>query len=93
LETLPSDSGEGVSAVACDPSDGSVWIGLAAGGVMRLRGGALETVDTTGLPAFTRHPVQSIQIDRWSSPRIVYFAFVASSDGTVGGGVGAYDGG
>ena len=86
-----------VSAVACDPSDGSLWIGLAqAGGVMRYKNGGFERVDTTGLPAFATHPPQSIQIDRWSTPRIVYFAFMPYHDGsgaiTIGGGVATYDG-
>ena len=81
---------DGVSAVACDPSDGSVWVGLAKGGVTRLRNGALEPVDATGLPAFASHPVQSIQINRWSVPRVVYFAFVETGQGA--GGVASYDG-
>jgi hypothetical protein len=80
----------GISAVACDPSDASVWIGLVHGGVTRLRDGAFEPVDATGLPAFASHPVQSIQIDRWSSPRIVYFAFLATDAGA--GGVASYEG-
>jgi ligand-binding sensor domain-containing protein len=86
----------GVSAVACDPSDGSVWIGRATGGILRLRDGAFETVDGAGGPDFASHPVQSIQIDRWSSPRVVYFAFTATRDAAgvvvASGGVGAYDG-
>ncbi len=88
----------GVSAVACDPSDGSVWIGLAqTGGVLRYRGGKFERAfDPAGLPEFASHPPQSIQIDRWSSPRVVYFAFVPYHDNTsaitVGGGVAAYAG-
>ena len=86
-----------VSAVACDPSDGSVWMGLGqAGGIMRYRNGQFERVDTTGLPAFATHPPQSIQIDRWSNPRIVYFAFMPYHDNsgaiTLGGGVAAYAG-
>jgi hypothetical protein len=89
--------GDTVTAVACDPSDGSVWIAPTGGGVARLRGGVVERVDTSGLPDFANHLVQSIQIDRWSSPRIVYFAFTAGTDDVTGrvtrpGGVGAYDG-
>jgi hypothetical protein len=88
--------GEGVSAVACDPADGSLWIGLAAGGVVRLRDGAFQPVDTTGVPAFAAQPVLSIQIDRWATPRVLYFAFGAAKDGAgatvAGGGVAAYDG-
>jgi chitodextrinase len=89
---------DGVSAVACDPSDGSVWIGLAqVGGVLRYRGGVFERAyDPAGLPAFASHPPRSIQIDRWSSPRVVYFALTPDQDETgaitSGGGVAAYDG-
>jgi hypothetical protein len=86
---------ESVSAVACDPADSSLWIGLGVGGVMRLRNGKFEAVDTTGLP-FASNRVQSIQIDRWSPTRIVYFAFAPLTDGNgaivQGGGVGAYAG-
>jgi hypothetical protein len=84
----------GVAAVACDPTDASVWIGLAGGGVLRLRDGAFERLDTTGLPAFTANPVQSIQVDRWSPVRTVWFAFApaGAGPGRAGGGVGAYDG-
>jgi hypothetical protein len=67
-----------------------------AGGIMRYRNGQFERVDTTGLPAFATHPPQSIQIDRWSNPRIVYFAFMPYHDNsgaiTLGGGVAAYAG-
>lgn len=88
--------GNAVSAVACDPSDGSLWIGLRRGGIMRLRDGAFELAGAPAEVAFARQPVQSIQIDRWSSPRVVYFAFRATKDarGVVvqGGGVAAYDG-
>ncbi len=84
-----------VSVVACDPTDASLWIGLGAGGVMRLRSGGWERLDTSGLPAFTQNPVQSIQIDRWSATRTVYFAFSPITDDSgrlQGGGVGAYAG-
>jgi hypothetical protein len=90
------DPAAGVSAVACDPTDGSVWIGLAAGGILRLRAGTFERLETAGLPAFTRNPVQSIQLDPWSATRTVWFAFAPVTDGDgrilAGGGVGAYDG-
>jgi len=94
---LPSpDLGDSVKAVACDPSDGSVWIGLGFGGLIRLKNGAFIAIPTAGLPAFTNQPVKSIQIDRWSSPRVVYVAYEASvkPDGTVvrSGGLGVYDG-
>ncbi len=81
---------DGVSAVACDPADSSVWIGLAKGGVLRLRNGAIERAPTGGVPAFATHLVQSIQIDAWSSPRVVYFAFVETDAGA--GGVASYEG-
>ncbi len=92
----PGLHGDSVSAVACDPLDHSVWIGLGWGGVMRYQGGRFTTLDPQGLPDFVRQPVQSIQIDRWSNPRIVYFAFIPSKDASGntlrGGGVGSYDG-
>lgn len=93
---LPANAGAGVSAVACDPADGSVWIGLQQGGVTRLRGGVFEPMDATGLPAYARHPVANIQMDRWSSPRVVYFAFAPLTDASgqvvEAGGVGAFHG-
>jgi hypothetical protein len=89
--------GNAVLAVACDWSDNSVWIGLGSGGLMRLANGAFSEADTTGLPDFTTQPVKSIQIDRWTAPRTVYFAYEASVDDKTGhvkrsGGVAAYDG-
>ncbi len=83
-------TGPGVSAVACDPLDASLWIGLAAGGVLRLRGGVFEPVGDPGMPGFAGHPVPSIQIDRWADRRIVYFAFQPTASGA--GGVASYDG-
>jgi hypothetical protein len=65
---------------------------------MRLKNGAFIQLDPddTSLPAFTHQPVRSIQIDAWSSPRIVYFAFEPSKDAsgnvTRPGGVAAYQG-
>ncbi len=94
----PGLHGDSVLAVACDPSDSSLWIGLGWGGAMRLKGGAFTQLDPldTSLPAFTHQPVRSIQIDAWSSPRIVYFAFEPSKDAdgnvTRPGGVAAYQG-
>jgi hypothetical protein len=87
-------------SVACDPSDGSIWAGSAFdGGIWRLKGGAWTTLPAAA-PAFAlTGPVRSIQIDRWASPRIVYFAHQAVSrraaDGTITtapGGVSAYSG-
>jgi hypothetical protein len=106
---LPRPELGGVTAVACDPSDGSLWIGrgwrdwsvttdfaIVGGGLMRYRSGSFETIDTTGLPEFANHPVQSIQIDRWSTPRVLYFAFHPTVDSTgkitAAGGVASYDG-
>jgi hypothetical protein len=92
-----SSYGTSVTAVACDPSDASVWIGLGAGGVVRLRGGTFERVSVPGAPAFAGQPLASIQVDRWSpGPRTLYFAFDATRDAVGrllrGGGVAAYDG-
>jgi hypothetical protein len=87
-----------VKAVACDPSDGSLWIGLGWGGLMRLKNGqfTLPLPPGSGAPDFTGRPAKSIQIDRWSSPRVVYVAFEprVEADGTVShpGGVASYDG-
>ncbi len=92
----PAAHGNNAYAVACDPLDGSLWIGLGWGGVMRYRDGRFTELDPAGLPAFVRQPVLSIQIDRWTSPRTVYFAFIPSKDASgrivAGGGVAAYDG-
>jgi hypothetical protein len=92
----PGRHGDNVYAVACDPSDHSVWIGLGWGGVMRYRNGQFTLLDPAGLPAFVSQPVRSIQIDRWSTPRRVYFAFIPSKDanGAVlkAGGVAEYAG-
>jgi hypothetical protein len=89
--------GSSVSAVACDPADASVWIGLGAGGVVRLKGAAFERVSVAGAPAFAGQPLASIQVDRWSGgSRVLYFAFAPTKDdaGRVvrAGGVAAYDG-
>jgi hypothetical protein len=93
----PATHGNNAYAVACDPTDGSVWVGLGWGGVMRYRNGAFTALDPNapGMPAVVRQPVRSIQIDRWASPRIVYFAFMPSTDASgkaVPGGVAAYAG-
>jgi hypothetical protein len=93
-------AGGGLFAVACDPSDNSVWVGSAFdGGIWRLKDGAWSTAPA-GAPAFAaRGPVRSIQIDRWTSPRIVYFSHLPhlarQADGTdavVPGGLTAYAG-
>jgi hypothetical protein len=87
---LPPGLGNSASAVACDPSDGSVWVGFGWGGFGRYDGG-WWIVDDAGAPAFAwQNPVHNIQIDRWASPRIVYLAHAASR--LSPGGVTRYDG-
>lgn len=93
----PLPNHEGALSVACDWSDGSLWIGVASGGVLRRRGGTFESIAVEGAPAFASQPVKNIQIDRWSDGgRVVYFAFGAVKDAngliTAPGGVAAYDG-
>jgi hypothetical protein len=86
--------GDGLFAVACDPSDNSVWVGSAFdGGIWRLKDGAW-TSPPPGAPAFTKHPVRSIQIDRWASPRIVYFSHLPQRTpaAVLPGGLTAYAG-
>jgi hypothetical protein len=96
----PNAHGDNVYALACDPTDSSLWIGLGWGGVMRLKDGNFTPLDPNDqqLPAFTHQPVRSIQIDPGSAtrPRTVYFAFMPSKDAggniTQGGGVASYNG-
>ena len=92
----PASNGRGAWSVACDPSDGSVWVGLFWGGILRLRDGTWSKALPDGAPAFALRPVRSIQIDAWSSPRVVYFAHPARRDAagnvTAQGGVSAYSG-
>lgn len=87
--SLPPDLGDSASAVACDPSDGSVWVGFNWGGFGRWNG-SWWTLEAVSPPASARGPVRNIQIDRWASPRIVYFAHAESQLGP--GGVTAYRG-
>jgi hypothetical protein len=89
------DGNDSVRAVACDPTDGSLWIGRGAGGVMRLKDGKFTTIDPTGLPEVAKQAVASIQIDHFTTPRTVYFAFAPSGGAgkiTAAGAVAAYDG-
>jgi ribosome modulation factor len=87
---LPSGLGNSASAVACDPSDGSVWVGFGWGGFGRYDG-SWHVPDGTKAPRFASSaPVANIQIDRWASPRIVYIAQQASRQGP--GGVTVYRG-
>jgi hypothetical protein len=82
--SLPPGLGNSASAVACDPSDGSVWVGFGWGGFGRWNGG-WWTVEQASPPAFAlQAPVRSIQIDRRASPRIVYVAQAASRLGPGG---------
>jgi hypothetical protein len=87
---LPPNLGNSALAVACDPSDDSVWVGFGWGGFGRYRDGGWWTVGTDAPRFAWQNPVRSIQIDRWSSPRVVYFAHTTSRFGP--GGVTAYDG-
>ena len=87
---LPSGTGNSASAVACDPSDGSVWVGFGWGGFGRWNGG-WWTIGQESPPSYAElAPTRSIQIDRWASPRIVYVAQAASRLGA--GGVTVYQG-
>ncbi|MHB1843545.1 MAG: hypothetical protein ACYCWW_01750 [Deltaproteobacteria bacterium] len=90
---LPPGYGNSVYALACDPTDHSVWVGLGWGGIARLHpdGSFSFMPQNLTAPAFTQQAVRSIQIDSWASPRIVYFAHLATAGGP-GGGVTAYDG-
>jgi hypothetical protein len=87
---LPPGLGNSATAVACDPSDGSVWVGFGWGGFGRWNG-TWWTMTAANPPAFAlTAPVRSIQIDRWASPRIVFFAQAASRFGP--GGLTVYSG-
>ncbi|HEX9050069.1 MAG TPA: hypothetical protein VF841_05995 [Anaeromyxobacter sp.] len=89
--SLPPGLGNDASAVACDPSDGSVWVGFGWGGFGRLRPDGSWWLPDARTPAFAlQGPVGNIQIDRWASPRIVYVAHVASRLGP--GGLTVYQG-
>jgi hypothetical protein len=88
---LPDGVGNSAWSVACDV-DGSVWVGLGWGGFLRRFPNGGWEMAPLGAPAFvSRTPVRNIQIDRSASPRIVYFAHVATARGDAGG-VTAYRG-
>ncbi len=87
---LPAGLGNNASAVACDPSDGSVWVGFGWGGFGRWNGSWSIVPEQPGAPFATRAPVRNIQIDRWATPRIVYVAHAAWRDGK--GGLSVYAG-
>ncbi len=84
---LPAGFGDSASAVACDPSDDSVWVGLGYGGFARWANGWQDVFPPPGAgwPGFASNPVTRIQIDRWSSPRVVYLTHVASRKLGAGG--------
>jgi hypothetical protein len=102
--SLPAGFANRVFAVACDP-DGTVWVGSDFAGILRHdpRDGSWRhgtSLFPEGVPELAwNSPVRSIQIDRWSSPRVVYFAHhdwrKRQPDGTFAvqpGGVSAYSG-
>jgi hypothetical protein len=69
---------DAIFAVACDPSDGSVWVGLAwtnnVSQILRLKNGAWSMVPQTAPEFAKKGPVRSIQIDTSTTPRTVWFA-------------------
>jgi hypothetical protein len=83
---LPAGTGDGATAIACDPADGSVWVGFAWGGFGRWNGVWDPRFSApTDAPSFTSNPVRSIQIDRWTAPRAVYLAHEQSPRHGPGG--------
>lgn len=90
---LPNGYGNAAGAIACDPADGSVWVGFAFGGFARWKDGAWDprAFVPQNAPQFATNPVVNIQIDRWSTPRVVYFAHEPSAKFGPGG-VTAYTG-
>ena len=89
--SLPDGLGNSASAVACDPTDGSVWVGFGWGGFGRWNGSSWWTLATESPPDFAaKAPVRAIQIDRYASPRIVWFALAQNKFGP--GGLVSYDG-
>jgi hypothetical protein len=87
---LPAGLGNSAYAVACDPTDGSIWVGFGWGGFGRYDGRWQFAPSAAEAPFASRNPVRSIQIDRSASPRIVYFAHAATK--TAPGGLTAYAG-
>jgi hypothetical protein len=75
-----------VYAVACDPVDGSVWVGFGFGGVGRYADGAWTYPLPPSAPLFAQqNPVGSIQVDAFGDERIVYFSHMATWKGASGG--------
>jgi hypothetical protein len=92
LSTELADKKGYVGAVAADPLDDSVWVGLRwGGGVSRVRGGTVVNYGSGVIPdALIWVPVQDVQVDRSSSPRRVLFAFQGTD--TAPGSIGIYTG-
>ncbi len=92
---LPSGLGDDVYALACDDSDGSLWVGFGWGGLGRLENGSWSSPPWSLSPILLQ-PVRSIQIDRWSKPRVVWFSHLQSTDPKTGavtpGGLTSYSG-
>lgn len=92
LSTELADKKGYVGAVAADPLDDSVWVGMRwGGGVSRVRGSTVVNYADGVIPNHLIWvPVQDVQVDRASSPRRVLFAFQGSS--TAPGTIGIYTG-
>ena len=91
LRTLSTELVDGagrVSAVAADPSDGSVWAGAYWGeGLSRVRGGQVTLYGASVLPSAIQWlPMTDIQVDRSGSQRRLLVAFDGTSKkhGVVG---------
>ena len=91
LRTLSTELVDGagrVSAVAMDPSDGSVWAGANWGeGLSRVRGSEVTHYGHAVLPSQVQWlPIKDIQVDRSASTRRVLVAFegTSSKPGVVG---------
>ncbi|MBM7113837.1 DUF7594 domain-containing protein [Archangium primigenium] len=92
LSTQLVDGAGRVSAVAADPSDGSVWAGASWGeGLSRVRGGEVLLYGQDVLPSALHWlPVTDIQVDRSGSTRRVLIGFDGTSKRR--GAVGVYTG-
>jgi len=92
---LPGGLGNSVGGFGCDDSDGSLWVGFAWGGIGRLKNGQWSGTPA-GLSPILGQPVRSVQIDRWSKPRVVWFSHLATTNKTTGtvtpGGLTSYSG-
>ena len=86
---LPEGWGNSVWSLACD-GDGSVWVGFGYGNIGRLTAAGWAFVPDGIAPRFVQNTVRSISIDRWATPRIVYFAHLPGAGRA--GGVTAYAG-